>query len=425
MATSRPLDFEYLESRIVRAALGLPWTDPLHLTLSFAPDGTPIAGDSSVLFQDFGAQFPSTADWQDDIVRAFQTWAAETNISVGLVADDGAPFGVAGLMQGDPRFGDIRIGARPMSPEVMAVTVPPNPFMSGTLSGDMILNSAADLNPSNLYDVALHEAGLALGLVESTDPASVMYPVVNPQATLSPSDIQNIQALYGIRSPDPSNNTITTATPISQPPLYIGTTPLVAYGNLASPSDTDFYWVRPPLLYSGTVTIQVQTSGISFMQPEVQVFNQNFKLLGEAQSTSELGDIVTVQLPGVQPFQRYFIEVDSPATDVFGTGRYALSVTYDGLSVVNPASLPSILRGPYDSLSAGDLAGVLTDVGNILFQNNLLDVNDTFLTAEPLSSQPGYPANSQYNVVASLDMPSLWTSIESRQRRPSPRRPTS
>ena len=80
-----------------------------------------------------------------------------------------------------------------------------------------------------------------------------------------------------------------------------------------------------------------------------------------------------------------------------------MSVTYDGLSLVNPASLPSILRGPYDSLSAGDLAGLLSGVGNVLFQNNLLDVNDTFLTAEPLSSQPGYPANTQYNVVASLD----------------------
>ena len=164
----------------LRAAIGLPWRDPTHLTLSFAPDGTSIAGDSSDLFQDLDSQFPNAAAWQGDIVRAFQTWAAQTNISVGLVADNGAPFGVAGLMQGDPRFGDIRIGARPMSPEVMAITVPPDPYMSGTLSGDMILNSSADLNPSDLFDVALHEAGLALGLGESTDPASVMYPVAQP-----------------------------------------------------------------------------------------------------------------------------------------------------------------------------------------------------------------------------------------------------
>ena len=129
-----------------------------------------------------------------------------TNISIGLVPDDGAPFGTAGLMQGDPRFGDIRIGARPMSPEVMSITVPPDPFMSGTLSGDMILNSAANLNPGDLYDVALHEAGLALGLSETTDPTSVMYPVINPNATLSPGDIQNIQSLYGVRAPDPNDN---------------------------------------------------------------------------------------------------------------------------------------------------------------------------------------------------------------------------
>jgi len=172
MAKSRPLIVEFLEDRIAPANIGLPWRDPTHLTLSFAPDGTPIAGDQSDLFADLDSQFPSTAAWQGAIVQAFQTWAAQTNVSVGVVADSGAPFGVAELMQGDPRFGDIRVGARPMSPEVMAITVPPNPFISGTLSGDMILNSAADLNPGDLYDVALHEAGLALGLIESTDPES-------------------------------------------------------------------------------------------------------------------------------------------------------------------------------------------------------------------------------------------------------------
>ena len=52
MAKSRPLIVETLEDRIARAAIGLPWRDPTHLTLSFAPDGTSIAGDSSDLFQD-------------------------------------------------------------------------------------------------------------------------------------------------------------------------------------------------------------------------------------------------------------------------------------------------------------------------------------------------------------------------------------
>ena len=52
MAQSRLLTVEYLEARIAPANIGLPWRDPTHLTLSFAPDGTSIAGDHSDLFQD-------------------------------------------------------------------------------------------------------------------------------------------------------------------------------------------------------------------------------------------------------------------------------------------------------------------------------------------------------------------------------------
>ena len=95
--------------------------------------------------------------------------------------------------------------------------------------------------------------------------------------------------------------------------------------------------------------------------------------------------------------------MSSPATNVFGVGRYALSVTYDGRSLVKPASLPAILRGPNDSLTAGDIAGLPGGVSNILFQNGLVNANDTFLTAEPLSSEPGYPASSEYQVMASLE----------------------
>ena len=91
------------------------------------------------------------------------------------------------------------------------------------------------------------------------------------------------------------------------------------------------------------MTIQLQTSGISFMQPRVGGLRSELQLLGEAQSTSDLGDVVSVHLPNVNPFERYYIEVDSPAQNVFGIGRYALSVTFNGRSLVNPASLPAIL----------------------------------------------------------------------------------
>src|SRR3954471_3493950 len=105
---------ELLEDRAVPATFGVPWADPSHLTLSFAPDGTAIAGHTSSLFQTLNAQ-ERTADWQRQILLAFQTWAVNANINIGLVNDGGQAFGTAGNSQHDPRFGDIRIGAQKMA----------------------------------------------------------------------------------------------------------------------------------------------------------------------------------------------------------------------------------------------------------------------------------------------------------------------
>src|SRR5690349_20819214 len=107
------LTLEPLEDRAVPATFGVPWDDPRHLTLSFAPDGTAIAGHTSTLFQTLNAQMP-TAAWQRAVLQAFQTWAVHANINIGLVNDGGQPFGVAGATEHDPRFGDIRVGAQKM-----------------------------------------------------------------------------------------------------------------------------------------------------------------------------------------------------------------------------------------------------------------------------------------------------------------------
>src|SRR5262249_21766247 len=107
---ARPLTVEVLEDRTLLTTYGVPWGGHGHLKLSFAPDGTSITRYQNSLFQTLNARFP-TAVWQTAILRAFQTWATYANINIGVVTDTGLPFGVPGLIQGDPRFGDIRIGA--------------------------------------------------------------------------------------------------------------------------------------------------------------------------------------------------------------------------------------------------------------------------------------------------------------------------
>jgi hypothetical protein len=401
------LFLESLETRTAPANFGIPWQDPTHVTLSFAPDGTVIAGHTSNLFN-LLAQFPSPAAWQREIIRAFQTWAVYANISVGLVSDSGDPFGVAGQVQGDARFGDIRIGAQRMSDQQLAITVPPDPYYSGTLAGDVFLNSSYTFNQSNLFPVMLHEAGHAFGLDHNTDPNSVMFGTFHGQSWLAPEDISAIQALYGARALDHNgpDNSFATATQMDYSGIvsgYTGTTPVVAYGDRATSGQVSYFWVQPIPAYNGPVTFRLQTSGISFLEPRLTVYDQNYQLLGQAQSTSAFGDTVSVQLPQSNPLaNRYYVEVDSGAADLFGIGRYALSVTFDGRLLVDPNTLPATLRGPYDDLTnENDMAQLFSNPTNVFF-NGDLHTNNTVQTAEVLTSTPGYAQDMRYHKVASI-----------------------
>jgi hypothetical protein len=56
---------------------------------------------------------------------------------------NGYPIGTAGNQQDDPRFGDIRICAEPLSGGQLGVRILPPPFNGGTNAGDIILNAGA------------------------------------------------------------------------------------------------------------------------------------------------------------------------------------------------------------------------------------------------------------------------------------------
>ena len=159
--------FQLLEDRTLpHTAFGVPWADPGHLTLSFAPDGAPTQLGGSSLYQSL-APAGSAAAWEWELLRAFQTWAAETNVNVGLVGDGGQPFGSPGAVQGDGRFGDVRVGAAPLSSRVVA-SASPFSWTGTTFSGDLLFNSTMPFRIGDtpgtydVFSIALHEAGHAL-----------------------------------------------------------------------------------------------------------------------------------------------------------------------------------------------------------------------------------------------------------------------
>jgi hypothetical protein len=174
------------------------------------PDGTNLGGSlSSNLLASFNAKWP-TAVWQSQILRAAQTWAQYTDLNFAVVPDDGLPFGWAAYQQGAAGEGDIRIGGFNFGPtDVIGEAWFPPPLNNYAVAGDVFLNTAQPFNIGSTYDlytVATHELGHALGLVHSTDYYAAMYGAyVGVKNGLTWDDVGGIRSLYSggaPRSPD-------------------------------------------------------------------------------------------------------------------------------------------------------------------------------------------------------------------------------
>lgn len=364
-----------LESRDVPStvALGDGWTDASNLTISFAPDGTligqPPAGavetTTAVLTGTLGLggltsllspltgsvdgltgsltsgpdsrsnthmAFGQLSGWQREILRAFQTWVTATNLNIGLAADAGAAFGSAGAFQSDARFGDIRIGGTQLDPSALANAMIVSPG-NGTWSGDVLFNTTTGWTTTggwgkyDLFTVAMHEAGHVFGLAHSDDPLSVMsenYWVA--RSGLSASDLATVQSYYGgARRPDAfdhaaSNNTQATATGITVGGNFTLT------GDRTTGSDTDWYtFTASP----GALTVKLKTSGLSLFTGRLSVVDAAGRVVGSAAATDPTRGDLTITLTNAAA-GRYFLKVDSAATDAFGIGRYQLSVSGQG-----------------------------------------------------------------------------------------------
>jgi hypothetical protein len=402
------LAIEVLEDRAVPATFGVPWSDPSHLTLSFVPDGTAIAGHTSSLFRTLGAVAPPAA-WEVQVLRAFQTWAVNANVNIGVVADGGQALGIAGASQHDPRFGDIRVGAQPMAADALSISVPDDPAISSTMTGDVLVNTSDNFGKYDLYAVLLHEAGHVFGLGDNSDPNSPMDSQYLGNMKPTPTDIAAFQALYGTRAPDPhegsgGNDTISTATTIQPPGSWTGATPLVAYGDVSTNKDVDVFAVRPPSGYRGPITLRLQSSGISLLAPHFSVLDARGHVLADAQAQSDTGDVVTLHLGQSDPNATYYLRVQGATSDVFGIGSYGVAVGFDTLSKVSTATIDSVLRGPYQSLNPNDINALLLGTPNP-YLNNSHGTDDSTVNAKTILPSPGYARNSHYEAVGSITGP--------------------
>lgn len=361
---------EGLEDRLLLyATTGGMWTYASRITYSFAPDGTNIGGIPNTLNATLASQGITTAVWHQQIQRAAATWAAATGLNIVEVSDDGTSFGAPGNQQGDPRFGDIRIGGIGLPPGVLAGTFSIPPFNGGTIAGDITFNTNQTWRINNdvdLLTVAIHEFGHALGMDHSDIWYADMFGGYNSRKpTLTADDIAGIKSIYGTRQPDAfdaaaSNQTIGTATNITS---YLNSLGQISLPNLdiTTNNDVDWYYVVAPADTTGTMTVTMQSSGLSSLGPSLTLLNSTMTNWAIVSSTG-YGDTITASLSGISAGQGFYIKAAPATVGPQGVGAYGLQVNF-GSTPMDPIAPPVTVvpqqpnqRGGLSNLMVGSAA---------------------------------------------------------------------
>lgn len=312
-AYSHPV--ERLEERLVLSS-----ASPTVIAYKVVTDRDNWMGAPTNLEGVMDSRFGSSV-WRREIARAVQTWAEVANIDFTEIPGSGSS-----------RSSDILIGGQDLGAGVLGVGYLPT--KSGdtiTRYGDVILNTASSINLGksyDLYSLALHELGHAIGLEHNNSPGVVMNPVYQGTlAGLTPSDVAAVQAIYGPRQPDRFNaqgrgTSMETAVDLAlnSPLTEVDDLDITHHG------ETDIFSFVAP---GGTLTATVGVDGVSLLSPQVRILDASGRPVGQASNPASYGDDVSISLNSLVAGQRYFVTIAGATPNDFDIGGYNLTIRAD------------------------------------------------------------------------------------------------
>jgi len=151
-------------------------------------DGHPRKSQLTISVSGAVPNVPNTAQI---VQNAFNLWAAATapvpNAAPRLSVTPAAPNSAV----------DITVGPGPLPASIIGSTSPNGQSITLSTSVAWAAQNPVPPNTSSLLSTVTHEAGHALGLLHSTNPASIMWPFGNGSEVPGADDIAAIRALYG------------------------------------------------------------------------------------------------------------------------------------------------------------------------------------------------------------------------------------
>jgi hypothetical protein len=239
----------------------------------------------------------------------------------------------------------------------------PPPVNNYSIAGDFSFNSRTTFNITgaayDLQTVALHEFGHTIGLDHSLASGAVMFATYNGTKRALPSDdAQGAQALYGTRTPDAfdaaaDNGSFATASTLTSYLDPVALTAQFSSLDVTTTADVDYYTFVAPAGSASTMTVNVQSAGLSLLRPAVTVYAADqTTVLGSANAAGSYnGGTLSVTVNGISPQQQFYVKVTGADTTQFGTGRYALTLN------LGTGSTPTVTPPNTQLLNGNPLSG--------------------------------------------------------------------
>ncbi|MGI8742273.1 MAG: matrixin family metalloprotease [Bryobacteraceae bacterium] len=318
-----------------------------------------------------------------EVARAFAEWAKHAKLTFTQTSDPNAGRTIA-VMFGARSHGDGFPFDGPGG--ILAHTFYPYPVNPEPIAGDMHFDAdenwkiGADVD---LFSVALHETGHALGLGHSDTPGAVMYPYYRLSSALTSQDIGAILAMYAAQDGSPAA-TIPLTVAVQETNLTTTDGTTILHGTTAGGSGRIVVSWTSDHGFSGTASgAQTWTAGPIALSIGINTITITAI---DASHTQVFHTIVAVRqaVASGQPISSPQIDITAPAAGgIFST-------TVANVSLSGTASAPSgIMRVIWSNSRGGNGQGsgaTNWSTGSVSLQTGLSTITVTAIAQNGLSA---------------------------------------